>query len=274
MSAITTQDRIAELEQRIAALEAQAVADTLQPNVITVAANGQIGADFSGDVQARTFSMEASNSLASITVTNEIRWLRQSDGALIATVGAGAVGPPPPNNNGEILAVSVYAQGADQKTELDLQTIGTDGIPVSLVQIRGSTDAAPASNTIWVQARDAGGAYSEALLIDGDNNSSFVQMASAQKLEVRLGGVNADGTTGSGGTGDWSATHNSTGTYTVTYHPAFLSYGLVFVEVIKGSGFVLSPEIVDAIPASFEVQFFDPGTNVRDTSFYFLALGA
>lgn len=59
--------------------------DTLQPNVLTVDAQGRIGASFTGHVAAAGVDL-----IAGITPAppsdRQVRWLRQSDGSVVATV--------------------------------------------------------------------------------------------------------------------------------------------------------------------------------------------
>lgn len=115
-----------------------------------------------------------------------------------------------------------------------------------------------------------------ASLFDQNGAGRFLQAPASIKAVLHAGGVTSTATVGTPGTADWSAVHNATGDYTINYTGTSATEGgtghLVFIDVIKGSGFVLTPEIVSAAAGTFHVQFFDPGAAQRDTNFTFIAV--
>lgn len=78
-AAPTLQDRVTALEQALGKL----AADSLQPNVLTVNADGTIGADFTGTVFAEGLSLGATDGGAN--ATNMIQWV-EPDGTTVAAV--------------------------------------------------------------------------------------------------------------------------------------------------------------------------------------------
>jgi hypothetical protein len=64
--------------------------DLMAPTVLTVDAAGNVGANFTGKVHATGLDMDAA--LGNVTNVNSIRWLRQSDGAVVAHIDANVLG--------------------------------------------------------------------------------------------------------------------------------------------------------------------------------------
>jgi hypothetical protein len=77
------EQRLAALESAVAGLQAQPVADQLSPNYLTMTSGGQVGANFSGVINALGVTLPAGTVKAA---NNEVAWKRTSDGAAVADI--------------------------------------------------------------------------------------------------------------------------------------------------------------------------------------------
>ena len=79
---------LADILRRLDRLERQpaAAGEQLQPNYLTLT-NGVVGANFTGHVHAQGLDLDAAT-IATPPDQDRVRWLRQSDGAVIATLSA------------------------------------------------------------------------------------------------------------------------------------------------------------------------------------------
>jgi hypothetical protein len=159
-----TVDRLTDLEQRITALEAQAVADTLQPNVITVAANGEIGAAFTGLLNALGLIIPPAAS-PSYGLQNSITWQRQSDGAQAAFVQDGIFTDVLSGRDVDQLVISTDRPSGVQG---ELITLNTENLDLTL------DDQASNGGISTVQISTAGGHL--ATLFNSSGQSSFPQL--------------------------------------------------------------------------------------------------
>lgn len=83
MSAGTLEQRVSNLEQLVAGLQGS---EALQPNYLTVSPTGQVGADFTGIINALGLIIPAAQ-VGAPASTNKIVWERTSDGAVAASIG-------------------------------------------------------------------------------------------------------------------------------------------------------------------------------------------
>jgi hypothetical protein len=95
--------RVGELERLVAELAERPEPDGgggsgLQGNVLTLAADGTIGADFTGHVAARGIDFDAADGSGTVPPlepeVEAVRWLRRADRALVAQVFGGGLGAP------------------------------------------------------------------------------------------------------------------------------------------------------------------------------------
>jgi hypothetical protein len=115
----TLEQRLAALEQYVETLAQSVQGEQLVPNYLTVNPDGTTGASFTGHVHAQGLDLDAGTG-ATPPSTDQVRWLRTSDGAAVATVG-----------------------GFDQAglTELLLQAIPSAGSQVGGVRLTGTAIA-------------------------------------------------------------------------------------------------------------------------------------
>lgn len=167
-------DVLKNLQDRITALERQLAdppgTDTLQPNVITVANDGTLGADFTGHVHAQGLDLDAS-SISTPPDADRIRWLRTSDGAWVAALFGeyvpGVPGVLPPS----IVADFVLS---------DPDSAGARSAVLSLVYNNGSSTEVDATATF-------GGFTKARTIISSDGASSFLQLPTPQQVALQLG---------------------------------------------------------------------------------------
>lgn len=249
--------RIARLEQIVSQLQGQAGGgEALSPNFLTVTPAGQVGASFTGLVNALGLVLPTGAVLTPPSI-NRIIWQRASDGADTADISAVE------NSGLSILQLNTYADAPDTATEI-LLLARDPSLGASLEVVAGG-----ASNE-FIRANVGS---RNVQIIGQDGSSNFVQIASDAVAIDRFGGINPNGTINTAGSGDWTATRNAVGDYTVGYNASGAGNGnIVNVTVVKGSGFVLAPELVVVNPTGFQVQFFDPGAVQRDTTWFFRSI--
>lgn len=164
MSVLDLPARVSALEQELAQLQAQIdqlppPADNLQPNVLTVNADGTIGATLTGKLNAEGIVFPAGAGLTNRA--EEIDWTRTTDGALVARI-AGAYRPGAPDGQ-LVLEADNPDNPGPLYARLLLETM-QDG---SASSIAAQIDGNPART-----------------LLDGSDQSDWLQLAttSAQKL--------------------------------------------------------------------------------------------
>lgn len=168
--------RLARLEQQVASLLGQVGGgEQLSPNYLTVNAQGQVGASFTGQVTAQGINIEAA---AIPTQLNQVRWLRQSNGAVLAFIqgsdeqsnfGAGSAlvfnarDPDAPGNPVVDLALfgGLPAGAGNNSIELNVDSLNT----MTLLDDLGRSN--------WLQL-DTNPSTPVELVIDANNNSLYV----------------------------------------------------------------------------------------------------
>jgi hypothetical protein len=176
MSVDSLQLQIDQLQQQLTAL-AQTVggSEVLEPNYLTVDPAGNVGANFTGTINALGLILPAGVS-PSTTAQNQVRWQRQSDGALTALLEAYHSSSTIPASDWLHLSVGGPATASPASDVLiEARSAGN----VAAGQLTVSQNAAVGQITAY--AGGAGGAIAAnangnyVTIIDSNNASMFVQ---------------------------------------------------------------------------------------------------
>jgi hypothetical protein len=125
------------------------MSDQLFPNVLTVGADGSIGADLTGHVHAKGLDIDVAPGGVR-GPQNLVRWLQASDGAVVADIGASESAPP--------------ALGRTNS----MRTLDTSGAAAAVLAL-GTSDAGFASIAATTRAESR-------TIVDEGGTSSFVQL--------------------------------------------------------------------------------------------------
>lgn len=159
--------RIARLEQAVASLQGQAGGgESLSPNYLTLGVDGEVGANFTGVVNALGLTLPAGVPLAP-GPANEISWVRTADGDVVAVLTADTSGA---------LSLRSIGSPANHATSAALQTTDSriaardraTGVPASVQANAGIDGASPVTVTI----------------VDENGESNFAQLATASELFI------------------------------------------------------------------------------------------
>lgn len=131
--------------------------DNLQPNVITVNPDGTIGATFTGTVYAKGLTLGATDSTAE--TPNTIQWVRQADGAVVASVAQDLVIDPTTDTASRRLLLTATQDASAGDTGAEVMAYAIDG---------------------------AGGRH-YATIIDTQSRASFLQLPTLAQLAVQAG---------------------------------------------------------------------------------------
>lgn len=182
-----TVDILTDLQKRVAALEQQAGgSDSLQPNVLTVAADGTIGANFTGHVHAQGVDLDAATS-ATPPSADVVRWLRTDTGGLVAQIQAYYTGPAGASST----SLLVHSQGTTDAGTVTLRAIDDTGATQASLQLnqinRGAMPNPLVTGTnTEIDVFLAGGAQANRLL-GADGSSHYLQQPSATNLKLEAG---------------------------------------------------------------------------------------
>lgn len=159
---------LAELEQRIAALEDLSAGEAGSANYLTIV-NGLVGANFSGQINAAGIIFPAGTSFVS-----QIQWIRQSDGAVIASIFGNEISGVDPN-----LTLEAIMQSGDTQAEASL--IASTNPNVGSVQIQAQAfplPVGPPLDNANVLINTKSGGQVRQTLAREDGASSYMQAAS------------------------------------------------------------------------------------------------
>jgi hypothetical protein len=153
--------------------------DQMAPTVLTVDPAGNVGANFTGHIHATGLDLDAA--LGNVQNLNEIRWLRTSDGAVVAALSGnilGTQGGAGADYSG-FLNVLADAVGALTSAEVVLTAISnfdpTTGTQLLLASAPGN--ALGDRHQAIVQCDDDGGiGVHQAVILDGSGRSNFQQV--------------------------------------------------------------------------------------------------
>jgi hypothetical protein len=153
--------------------------DQMSDTFVTVDAAGNIGADFTGHIHATGLDLDAA--LGNVQNLNEIRWLRTSDGAVVASISGnilGTQGGAGADYSG-FINVLADAVGALTSAEVVLTAISnfdpTTGTQLLLASAPGN--AFGNRHQAIVQCDDDGGiGVHQAVVLDGSGRSNFQQV--------------------------------------------------------------------------------------------------
>ena len=178
----TLDEQVASLEQRFAELEAATLADTISPNYLTVNPNGTVGANFTGHVAAAGVDLPAGVS-ASPPSDSRVRWLSQTDGAVLADLTAFTSGQ-------RLLAQSVYAPDNDQ-AGIWLDARDATNNSAAGIHLVSSPGANPNGYIDINAGTKLIGGYEfpaqQRRIIDSNGVSNFLQLPGAANLQLQLG---------------------------------------------------------------------------------------
>lgn len=232
---MSAHDILNNLEQRVAALEQQLGdtpgVSTLQPNVLTIAPGGLIGAFFPGGVQ-----MDEQNAIA-YAVAGALGW-KSTDGVVREWLeGLVTTGP--------IRTLAAVSQ-ADPNDWAQLRVISRDA-------------GGAGGSSVFASAEDSAGNYGAGTIIDSLARSSFLQLLSTQKLRVDHGSSEIT----------WDGTSTQSGGVTINHGlgvvPAqillgenwtALNYALGYANLTNLS-FEIFGDALDAVPAAGTVAGID-----------------
>lgn len=176
-------DRVSQLEQQLAQLQEQLAGqdlDTLQPNYLTVNADGTVGADFTGKINAQGLILPTASSPPA-TAQSRVQWNRQSDNSMVAWIDG-------------------LSFDSDLVVELDLVAQPPAGAFDSQVEMFANDAAGNEQVVLQLLQQGSGGgnsglfaqAFGQAVtLIDDLGRSSFLQLGQGSAtLRLLYGRVN------------------------------------------------------------------------------------
>jgi hypothetical protein len=254
--------------RRLDRLEARpTLSEALSANYITSDAAGNIGATFSGAIVAHggvlldTFTQAGSPMLRPQPVPSMVQWNRP---------GAGGPGPGDGAVTGDITSIQHFLPNTGTRLSLTAENPDGTGV-VSIVSLFANGVDATQQATLIVQGGRASGSGAnttyvnvsnqQRTIVDDTGASSFLQLLSAQKLQIAFGG--------------------SSGTFTASNVSATLAvaHGLsgspVFVGLQAENTNFIGTNLASVSATNFVVQlFYTPGTNISGTfNFGWVAIG-
>lgn len=215
----------------------------ITPLYLVTLPSGDVQAVFPGGVQI----------LAGDTVSppdeRKVTWVRQSDGALVASVDAYSIG------------------SNDQATWRLFDPDNPTNRNANLIQ---KLDAASGRATVTAHAQTVGNAATRTI-VDDLGQSSFIQSGGGVGKNIDLwGGVTAAGGILNAGSGQWSVVRTALGTYTLTFTTPFSSPPTVLVNALQALGFPSADPGVGGV-----IVFVENGgaTAFVDSDWWFIARG-
>jgi hypothetical protein len=172
------QTQIDQLARRVAELERQpAVDESIQPSYLTISPDGTVGANFTGLVHAQGLNLDAGTS-STPPAQDKIRWLRVTDGAVIAEIAAydlSDIQPDPPHADASII-LRAQALDPQSKVSSNVEVINSTG---GLIAALGVTDQTASGQTRAAQAivYTNAGTRQVATILDNNGDSSFINVA-------------------------------------------------------------------------------------------------
>ena len=171
------------------------MADSIQPNPFTI--------DPAGNVQVVGLDLPAGTSQTP-PAQSRVRWIRQSDGAVLAEQLGTEYGVPTPQAQ---LQQIVYALSGDSSASLEISA-QQSGSPDWFTQLLLICNPAGQVAKVNAQANDGAGNTHVATIIDSAGESSFLQM-------LNIGGYRLSyGVVGVGVPAGWSTQSAPIGNYT------------------------------------------------------------
>lgn len=172
------EQRLNALERRVAQLQSQTGGgEQLSPNYLTVNTAGQVGASFTGQVNALGIILpESTSATIPPPLTNSIEWQR-TDGVPVAFVVANDSSGPVDKPN---LLIGAQAPDAGGSSTIVLEAYGSTGSPEAGLSISQVDDGTVASIAGFVDAFSA-------TILDHAGRSTFLQLLSNQELQLAFG---------------------------------------------------------------------------------------
>lgn len=211
------------------------------PNYLTTAADGSVGAEFTGKIVAR--GIELPDGLTDIS---QVKWVRETDGAYVADILADEATPTQRTARWRI-------ESPDASKDASLLLHGNDTGSRVIASLNAGTFNKPLIS-------DSGAANSWI--------SGWVQLLS-NNLDVRLefGACNGAGAVTFPGSGGWTCARPAVGVYNITTIPVGRrGFGACYV---RGAGAFLMSRAIDT-GVGMQYQFTTPGGVFTDTAFGFL----
>lgn len=266
----------ATLEDRVSALEraVQSGRDQLTPNYLTVNADGSVGADFSGHVSAQGLDLPAGTS-STPPSQDRVRWLRGSDGSVVADVTAYEVA------NQATLRLGAYQDSPDTAAAVMVQT---PDLLVSLIDspFEQQLELSAGGIALILDALTPAGVnpgsivlgnhLGQMTLLDNNGASSFLQLVGASNWRVCFGVVSAAGALLTGSNVQ-SIVHGGVGSYTITFANA-LAAGTPIVLATPQTTSGLALETAAVASTGFGAGIFKTSTGANtDSQWAFVAIG-
>lgn len=181
--------RLSRLEQAVSQLQAQAGGgEQLSPNYLTLGPNGQVGANFTGLINALGLILPAGVSTTTPAGVNEVAWERQSDGAAVATVWAGESGVGAAQED----VLQINAGGA-------VQAAGISPLAALILNANTNTNqyaglglyagAISGHSELLLTLVNAAGVGSNTLIFDDLGRSSFVRIGFGAAISAIVTGT-------------------------------------------------------------------------------------
>lgn len=145
-------------------------AEVLQPNYLTIDPNtGVVGADFTGVISALGVTLPSGDTLTP-PATNRVRWVRQSDGSVLADIFGASLSVPPATPK---RTIRLLAHGNNSEPEADavLQALNDDTNDTALVDAQVSNGDPAVTVTTTLQFR---------VVLRDDGASDYLQGGQAQ----------------------------------------------------------------------------------------------
>lgn len=238
--------RVAALENAIAGLQGS---EALSPNYLTLDAQGNVGADFSGVIQADGITIPASNSIA-LAAQNEVAWQRTSDGALVADVG-GYAGP-----GGDVRLILNAVNAANNQSE---------------VSLNASSNAGTLDATLIV------GVVGAPQVVAGTNDGSFAQIIAAggKSSFLQIAGAPAELAVAAGSSLITFSGSSASNTVTINHDLTRTPIAMV-ATALAAPGFSAIPSFncLNETTTQFQVNGVTPGSaTTGDVAFCWIAIG-
>lgn len=154
-----------------------------QPNYLTTDPNtGKVSANFTGHVSASGVDLPAAITAQSGQPDNQVRWLKQSDGSLVASMVGFDVGPIQgaaitAKSDAPYAGTNLYVEGTTPgnygkvvATASDMRDGGLSGTEYSVIRDGGLSDFVPGTNIVHKQSQ--GSPFNESIFFP--NNFRYI----------------------------------------------------------------------------------------------------
>lgn len=264
---LTALQRLDRLERQVAALQAGAGAgESLQPNYLTVAADGSVGASFTGRVHAEGLDLDANTDPANFPDVDSIRWIHTTDGFVVARDIGGISGGAAYNNK--------FSYGAGQDAQVNLIARSQESPTYQAGLFLDSNAAAGAGSRATIRATAVATGSPAVTVLDDQGASNFLQLAAGTKLlRLTLGSVDSTAGAINWQSGAFTVTKNATGDFTISNLPSgTIPEPLPLLTDAAAGATPVEFVIVAKTASSFRFQSKSTAGVNTDVPFYFAAI--